>query len=43
MTKARTAKADLEEASRRKFEENWAENGGGYRSCEMERGSESDC
>ena len=39
----RTAKADLEETSRREFEEDWVESGGGYRSCEMERGSESDC
>ena len=37
-TKARTAKADLKETSRREFEEDWVESGGGYRSGEMERG-----
>ena len=34
--KAKTAKADLVEASGREFEEDWVESGGGYRSCEME-------
>ena len=35
-TKAKMAKADLGETSRREFEEDWVESGGGYRSCEME-------
>ena len=35
--KARTAKEDLEETSRREFEKDWVESGGGYRSCEVER------
>ena len=38
----RTAKADLEKTSR-EFEGDWVESGGGYGSCKMERGSESDC
>ena len=42
-TTARKAKPNLEETSRREFEEDWVESGGGYRSREMERGSESDC
>ena len=42
---ARTAKANMEETSRREYEEDWVESGGGYKSCEMEkgRGSESNC
>ena len=35
--------ADMEETSRKEFEKDWVESGGGYRSYEMERGSESDC
>ena len=27
----------------REFEEDWLESGEGYRSCEMERGSKSNC
>ena len=42
-TKARTSNANLEETNRREIEKDWVEGGGGYRSCEMERGSESDC
>ena len=35
---ARTTKANMEETSRKEYEEDWVESGGGYRSCEIREG-----